>query len=190
MKAPSNVDDTCSRINAEKLTALANARRSAQFALPSGNMPPTAPADRFLVTQPLPIRSTLAAGNLGLYDAGNFFLTTGRSALPLASVIPQALWYFEDEPIAIAQAGLPIAGFARGASATQDVAAWAAQHSIGMPLEYPSLVWIAAPEMIRGARLVANGTRIEANGNTWAFDVVPKIALNRSYWRPDADRFS
>ena len=153
-------------------------------------MPPTAPADRFLVTQPLPIRSTLAAGNLGLYDAGNFFLTTGRSALPLASVIPQALWYFEDEPIAIAQAGLPIAGFARGASATQDVAAWAAQHSIGMPLEYPSLVWIAAPEMIRGARLVANGTRIEANGNTWAFDVVPKIALNRSYWRPDADRFS
>jgi len=136
----------------------------------------------FLVTQPLPIRSTLAAGNLGLYDAGNFFLTTGRSALPLGSVIPQALWYFEDEPIAIAQAGLPIAGFARGASATQDVVAWAAQHSIGMPLEYPSLVWIAAPEMIRGAKLVANGTRIEANGNTWAFDVVPKIALNRSYY--------
>ena len=143
---------------------------------------PTAPADRLLVTQPLPIRSALAAGNLGLYDVGNFFLTTGRSALPLASVIPQALWYFEDELIAIARDGLPIAGFARGASATEDVAAWAAERPIGMPLEYPSLVWIAAPEMIRGARLVANGTRIEAKGNTWAFDVVPKIALNRSYY--------
>src|SRR6202163_1697535 len=101
--------------------------------------PPTAPTDRFLVTQPLPIRSTLAAGNLGLYDVGNFFLTTGRGALPLGSVIPQALWYFEDEPIAIARAGLPIAGFARDASATNDVAAWAARHAIEMPLEYPSL---------------------------------------------------
>ena len=143
---------------------------------------PTAPADRLLVTQPLPIRSTLAAGNLGLYDAGNFFLTTGRGAFPLGSVIPQALWYFEDEPIAIARAGLPIAGFARNASATEDVVAWAAQHPMGMPLEYPSLVWIAAPEMIRGAKLVTNGTRIEANGKTWNFDVVPKIELNRSYY--------
>src|SRR5438105_750793 len=143
---------------------------------------PTAPADRFFVTQPPPIRSTLAAGNLGLYDIGNFFLTTGRAALPLGSVIPQALWYFELEPIAIARAGLPIAGFTRDASATKDVAAWAAQRSTAMPLEYPSLIWIAAPEVIRGARLVANGTRIEANGNTWAFDVVPKTALNRSYY--------
>src|SRR5438552_1012450 len=58
----------------------------------------------------------------------------------------------------------------------------AGQRSTAMPLEYPSLIWIAAPEVIRGARLVANGTRIEANGNTWAFDVVPKIALNRSYY--------
>lgn len=142
----------------------------------------TTPTDRLLVTQPLSIRSTLAAGNLGLYDVGNFFLTTGRGALPLGSVIPQALWYFEDEVIAIARAGLPIAGFARDATATEDVVAWAAQHAIGMPLEYPSLIWIAAPEMIRGARLVAYGTRIEAGGDAWKFDVVPKIALNRSYF--------
>ena len=117
---------------------------------------------RLPVTQPPPIRSILTAGNLGLYDAGNFFLTTGRSALPLGSVIPQALWYFEDEPIAIARAGLPVCGFARDTSAIEDVGAWAARHAIGMPLEYPSLIWIAAPEMIRGAKLVANGTRVEA----------------------------
>jgi hypothetical protein len=36
--------------------------------------------------------------------------------------------------------------------------------------------------MIRGAKLVANGTRVEAGGKTWKFDVVPKIALNRSYY--------
>ena len=139
-------------------------------------------ADRLPVTQPPPIRSTLAAGNLGLYDAGNFFLTTGRSALALGSVIPQALWYFEDEPIAIARAGLPVCGFARDTSAIEDIAAWAARHAIGMPLEYPSLIWIAAPQTIRGAKLVAKGTRVEADGNTWKFEVVPKIALNRSYY--------
>ena len=133
------------------------------------------------MTEPPPIRSALAAGNLGLYDVCNFFMTTGRDAV-LGSVIPQALWYFEDEPIAIARAGLPIAGSARDASATDDVAAWAARHAIGMPLEYPSLVWIAAAEMIRGATLAANGQRIEAEGASWKFDVVPKIPLNRSYY--------
>lgn len=145
-------------------------------------MPPTAPAACLPVTQPPPIRSTLAAGNLGLYDAGNFFLATGRSALPLGSVIPQALWYFEDEPIAIARAGLPVCGFARDTSAIEDIGAWAARHATGMPLEYPSLVWIAAPQTICGAKLVAKGTRVEADGNTWKFEVVPKIALNRSYY--------
>jgi hypothetical protein len=94
------------------------------------------------VTQPLPIRSTLAAGNLGLYDIGNFFLTTGRDALALGRVIPQALWYFEDEPILIARVGLPVAGFTRDASAIEDVALWAEANAIGMPLEYPPLIWI------------------------------------------------
>lgn len=140
------------------------------------------PADDFLVTQPRPIRSALAAGNLGLYDAGNFFLTTGRLALPLGSVIPQALWYFEDEAIAIARPGLPIAGFTRGKSAIDDVRAWTTENVDIMPLEYPSLIWLAAPQVVHGAEITAHGTRIEAAGEAWDFDVVPKIALNRSYY--------
>jgi hypothetical protein len=135
-----------------------------------------------IVTQATPIRSALASGNLGLYDVGNFYPTTGRAALPLGSVIAQALWYFEDESIAVARPGLPVAGFARGMSATDDIRTWAAANPIAMPLEYPPLVWIAAPQIIRGATLVAQGTRIEANGEAWKFEVVPKIALNRSYY--------
>src|SRR5664279_4311671 len=109
----------------------------AQFALPTRQLARSSQHRliEILVTEPPPIRSALAAGNLGLYDVCNFFMTTGRDAV-LCSVIPQALWYFEDEPIAIARAGLPIAGSARDASATDDVAAWAARHAIGMPLEY------------------------------------------------------
>jgi hypothetical protein len=124
----------------------------------------------------------LAAGYLGLYEIGNFFLTTGRDALSLGGVIPQALWYFQDETIAIARTGLPVAGFARDADAIEDVMSWAERTAIGMPLEYPSLIWIAAPEMIRRARLAAHGTRIEANGDAWNFAVAPKIPLNRSYY--------
>jgi hypothetical protein len=134
------------------------------------------------VTQQTPIRSTLAAGNLGLYDVCNFFMTTGRSAVPIGSVIPQALWYFENEPIAIPRAGLPVTAVSAGASAAGDVAEWTARNPIGLPLEYPSLVWIASPEIIRGAALAADGARIEAGGSAWKFGIVPKIPLNRSYY--------
>ncbi len=134
------------------------------------------------MTQTPPIRSALAAGNLGLYDVGNFYLTTGRDALRSTHVIPQALWYFDDETIAIARPGLPIAGFARGASATDDIRAWAAAHAIPMPLEYPSLIWVAAPDIVRNVALIAGGGRIEAGSQSWRFEVVPKIALNQSYY--------
>lgn len=142
---------------------------------------PDTPADCPLVTQPIPIRSTLSAGALGLYEFCNFFITTGRLAVPRDGVIPQALWYFEDETIAIAR-GAPIAGFNRDASAADDVATWASRSAIAMPLEYPPLVWIAAPERMPGAKLAASGARIEADGNGWKFEVVPKIPLNRSYF--------
>lgn len=143
---------------------------------------PHAPADCLPVTQTPPIRSALAAGNLGLYDVGNFYLTNGRDALHSGRVIPQALWYFDDETIAIARSGLPIAGFARGASATDDVGAWAAANASPMPLEYPPLIWVAAPDIIRDAELVAGGERIEVERQSWRFEIVPKIALNRSYY--------
>ena len=134
------------------------------------------------MTQPPPIRSALACGNLGLYRVGNFYQTTGRDAFSLGVVIPQALWYFEDETIAIARPGLPIAGFSRNVSATKDVAEWAAKGAAAMPLDYPPLVWIAAPDLVRGATQIARGTRIEVDGASWNFDVVQKIPLNRSYY--------
>jgi hypothetical protein len=134
------------------------------------------------VTQSTPIRSTTLSGSLGLYDICNFFLTTGGLGAPLGCVIAQALWCFEDEIIAIPRAGMPIAGFTQDMSAADDVAAWASRYAIAMPLEYPSLIWTAATEQIRGARLVSNGTRIETDRDGWKFEIVPKIPLNRSYF--------
>jgi hypothetical protein len=132
------------------------------------------------VTQPLSLRSAVADGWFGLYSAGDFEIATGRSHTN--ATIPQALWYFENETIALPRAALPIAGFARGVTAPQDVAHWAETHTPGATLDYPPLVWIGAPEVIRGAQLSTDGSRLAAGADNWAFDVVPKIPLNRSYY--------
>jgi hypothetical protein len=123
-------------------------------------------------------------GDIGLYRAGDFRLTDGRCTD--CDAIPQALWYFREEAIAVPQAGLPIAGFARGATAVDDVARWAAGHAPGTPPDYPTLIWIGSPAVLRGARLDAAGTHIAVAGATMAFDVVPKIPLNRSYYNADS----
>ena len=119
-------------------------------------------------------------GDIGLYRAGDFRLTDGRCTD--CDAIPQALWYFRDEAIAVPRPGLPVAGFARGASAFDDVARWAAGHAPGTPADYPTLIWVGSPAVLRGARLDAAGTHIAVAGTTMAFDVVPKIPLNRSYY--------
>ena len=123
-------------------------------------------------------------GDIGLYRGGDFRLTDGRCTD--CDAIPQALWYFHNEAIAVPRAGFPIAGFARGASAVDDVARWAAAHAPGTPPDYPTLIWIGSPAVLRGARLDAAGTHIAVAGGTMAFDVVPKIPLNRSYYNADS----
>lgn len=119
-------------------------------------------------------------GDIGLYRAADFRLTDGQCTD--CNAIPQALWYFRDQAIAVPQAGVSVAGFTRGVSTFDDVARWAAAHVPGAPADYPTLIWIGSPAVLRGARLDATGTRVTAAGTTMAFDVVPKIPLNRSYY--------
>ncbi len=142
---------------------------------------------RPVVTQPLPPTSASSDDLLGPYPAGDFVISTGRSGK--GSAIPQALWYFEDDVIAIPRTGRPVAGFARGLTAKADVAAWAATHTPGRSIDYPPLIWVAAPEVIHGARLSADVSRLDAGGRSWAFELVPKIALNRSYFNAASAAF-
>ena len=119
---------------------------------------------------------------IGLFPGRDFRLTTGRC--DDCAAIPQALWYFADETIAAPRVGLPVAGFTRGVTAWQDLERWAATQNAAMPIEAPPLIWIAAPEIVRHARLSADGAFLAAGGSRWAFEPVPKIALNRSYYNP------
>ncbi len=139
------------------------------------------------MTQLLPLTSVLSDELVGPYPATDFVISTGQ--LSNGSAIPQALWYFEDEIIAIPRTGRPVAGFARGVMAKVDVASWAATHAPGKAIDYPPLIWVAAPDVIHGARLSADAARLAAGGNSWNFELVPKIALNRSYFNTSSTAF-
>ncbi|MFO1314475.1 MAG: hypothetical protein U1F58_02635 [Burkholderiales bacterium] len=121
-----------------------------------------------------------ASGALGLYPATAFRVTTGGDRD--APAIPQALWYFRGETIAVPRPGLHVAGFARGTDTFADVRAWAAAWREGTPPDYPPLVWIAAPDVLRGARLLPDRDALAAGGSEFAYTLVPKIPLNRSYF--------
>ena len=130
---------------------------------------------------PLPFSlSALADPRIGLYRASDFTISTSR--VSHASVIEQALWYFRDEVIALPRDGMRIAGFARGIAARDDAAAWARSHALGAPIDFPPLMWVAAREVARHARLDRSGSQLTTRAGLCAFAVTPRIALNRSYY--------
>lgn len=140
-----------------------------------------------IVTQTPSIRSALDAGDIGLYPIGNFYQTSGRCND--CATIRQALWYFQDEPILVPNRAVPLAGFAPGVRAKDDIAWWAATQKEQAAMDYPPLIWIGAPEVARSAWLDPDGKRITVGGERWEFDVVPKIALNRSYYNAESIAF-
>jgi hypothetical protein len=127
-----------------------------------------------------PQQAANASGAFGLYPAQDFSLVTG--ACRDCPTIRQALWYFRDEIIAVPNAGHPVAGFATGMHVTDDLRRWAAALLPGAPIDYPPLVWVAAPDIVRGARLSPDGTQLMTNDGAVPFRPAAKIPLNRSYY--------
>jgi len=133
--------------------------------------------------------SAVAPGrSLGLYDARAFRLTTGTCG-DCAS-LRQALWYFQRETIAVPLPGAPIATFAPGVRAADDVRAWAAARKPATPLDYPPLVWVAAPQVAAGARLTSDATALTFGDRVDVpFRLTPKIPLNRSWFDASSAAF-
>ena len=121
-----------------------------------------------------------ASGAFGLYPAQNFRLVTGECRD--CAAIRQALWYFRDETIAVPLTDLPVSGFATGMHADDDVRSWAAARATGTPIDYPPLVWVSAPDIVRGARLSDDASRLITRDGAMAFHPTAKIPLNRSYY--------
>ena len=125
------------------------------------------------------IVSANAGGALGLYDAQAFTLDIhGQGAAPPSR---QAAWYFRDETIAVPRAGLPWSGFEPGVHAFDDVSHWAAARRADAPIDYPPLVWVAAPQVVRHARLASGGQQLLTADGALPFRYVERLELNRSY---------
>lgn len=147
------------------MIAAATLASTAAFAQPAQGVPAVVAAN--------------AGGVLGLYDATAFTLdVNGEGEAPASR---QAAWYFRDETIAVPRPGLPLSGYERGVRAFEDVALWAAGRSADRTLDYPPLVWVAAPQLVRNARLSPDGKQLLTAGGALPFRFVEKIKLNRSY---------
>ena len=131
----------------------------------------------------IPAAGPGAQGRLGLYRAADFTIATGDA--PGAAALPQALWYFGHETIGVPAPGMRVAGFGHGASAAEDLRGWLADRTDPPALEFPPLVWIAAPTVQAHAGLARDAASLTAAGVTLPLRLVPKITLNRS-WFNDA----
>jgi hypothetical protein len=115
----------------------------------------------------------------GLFAGSAFTLGTGRSAA--GSALPQALWLFRDETIALPRPGQPVAGFGRGRAAFDDLGDWFAGLGDAIPRDLPPLVWAAAPELRSGCTLAADGASMRCGEVSVPVRWVAKIAANRAF---------
>jgi hypothetical protein len=124
------------------------------------------------------VRNALDATRLGLYDAANFRLADGACAD--CPTIPQALWYFRNDVIAVPKTAA--AGFSRERTAQDDVREWAKSHPDGDGSR-PPLLWLGSPQIAEGVRLSDDGqSLLAAGGKRLAFSVTKKIDSNLSYF--------
>ena len=140
--------------------------------LPVGTVAATAAAPAF--------GQNAAMDRYGLFPAQDFRVTDGRC--PDSGALPQALWYFRDEVVAVPRPGVPVAGYAPALPVTADLAAWAAQVPLAAPPEFPPLVWLAAPAVLRGAALAGDAATVAAGGSRQSLRLVPRLPLNKSWF--------
>ncbi|MFY9721690.1 MAG: hypothetical protein WAJ82_04060, partial [Azonexus sp.] len=79
----------------------------------------------------------------GLFPANQFVVTSGGCRD--CTALPQALWYFRGETIAVPKPGVPLAGFEPALPVREDLAAWAKVSAINGAIEFPPLIWLGAP---------------------------------------------
>ena len=123
----------------------------------------------------------------GLLPSDNFLITTGCTADQV--VLPQAIWYFRDETIAVPKPGLPLAGFSGDLTMVQDLAAWAKTNQPGGTPTYPPLVWVGSPLLERGAALDPGGTKVNTVHGPLALQLLAKLPLNGSWFDASSTAF-
>lgn len=141
-----------------------------------------------LAAEPAGLTSALAADRIGLLPAKNFRLADGQCGD--CSTLPQALWYFRDDVLAVPQRSQATSGYAAThTSIAQGVRDWSGS-AAAATLEHPGLVWLGAPYLFDDVAILPNGRQVRAaDGSLNALHLVPKIASNLSFWDASTTAF-
>ena len=133
-----------------------------------------------LAAAPAGVKEALSGERLGLAQGSDFRLAKGDCTD--CPTIKQALWYFQDDVIAVPRADKPVSGFKPTADIAASMQEWAASKERASPA-LPGLVWLGAPHIIDDAAILPSGDAVRgADGSTASLLLVPKIASNLSYW--------
>jgi len=132
--------------------------------------------------------SALGNESLGLFQSGDFRITTGKcNDCPTPK---QALWYFENELIAVPKNGMPVAGLAANRLGYDEVLS--ALRTAGDEKEpaHPSLVWVGSRDIVQHASLSFDGDKLSiSHGTELRLSLIPKLAANRSYYNHSSTEF-
>lgn len=129
---------------------------------------------------PVGLKSALSGEHIGLLPAEGFRLSSGKCAD--CTTVPQGLWYFQNDVLAVPQVSQPVSGYKAQAGTIDDVREWAASADAAK-LSHPGLVWLGAPELMDNATILPAGDQLRhADGATTSLLLVPKISTNLSYW--------
>ena len=105
------------------------------------------------------------------------------------TALPQALWYFRDETIAVPKPGVPLAGFEPALPVREDLAAWAKVSAINGATEFPPLIWLGAPDVVAGAQLAGDGRTIRSGGSEMVLQLAPRLPLNSAWFDANSVAF-
>lgn len=134
----------------------------------------------------LPFGQNAGMSCYGLHPTDHFVHQFGAQAVGL----PQALWYFQNEWIAVPSGDARDFRFCPDFQVDRDWAAATREHAdsiagAGLPL----LVWVAAPDCVDAACLDATATRLTAVGAQFSCSLVPKLPLNGAWFNADSAAF-
>ena len=116
----------------------------------------------------------------GLFPASQFVVTGGGCRD--CTALPQALWYFRTETIAVPKPGGVLAGFEPALPVWDDLAAWAKATPFDAVPVLPPVVWLGAPDVVAGALLAGDGRTVRSGERELALQLAPRLPLNGAWF--------
>nr|MBL8410737.1 hypothetical protein [Dechloromonas sp.] len=117
---------------------------------------------------------------LGLFPVENFTVAIGCETK--CDSVPQALWYFAAETVAVPRQGVPLAGYDPHLRLEDDLHSWVKRISCSDEPDYPPLIWLGSPSVLRAARVTAQGQGLITPQGEFKLQLAERLPLNSSWF--------